>query len=88
MKCQLDRPFRTGYLASPWGKPGTHHQEEFIKPAERVLVILATAMVVTVFSSTMLGQSGDATLLGTVTDSTGAVVAGAKASARCDRPPC
>ena len=44
----------------------------------RALAILAAVLVLTFISSTMLGQAVNATLLGTITDSTGAVVAGAK----------
>jgi hypothetical protein len=44
----------------------------------RALAILAAVLVLTFISSAMLGQAVNATLLGTVTDSTGAVVAGAK----------
>jgi hypothetical protein len=42
-----------------------------------VSAISAIALVVVIASSTMLGQAVNATLLGTVTDSSGAVVAGA-----------
>ncbi len=48
-----------------------------MKDEGRVLVISAIALVLVVASSTMLGQAVNATLLGTVTDSSGAVVAGA-----------
>jgi hypothetical protein len=48
-----------------------------MKPEGRALAILATALVLVFVSGTMLGQAVNATLLGTVTDSTGAVVAGA-----------
>ncbi len=49
-----------------------------MKAKGRVLAILATALVLMVASSDLLGQAVNATLLGTVTDSTGAVVTGAK----------
>jgi hypothetical protein len=49
-----------------------------MKPGARALAILAAALVLTFVSSTMLGQAVNATLLGTVTDSSGAVVIGAK----------
>src|SRR5215470_19758792 len=43
-----------------------------------VLAISAIALVLVFASSTMLGQAVNATLLGTVSDSSGAVVSGAK----------
>jgi hypothetical protein len=49
-----------------------------MKAIGRALAILATASVLMFVSSTMLGQAVNATLLGTVSDSTGAVVTGAK----------
>ncbi len=49
-----------------------------MKAKGRMLAILATALVLMVASSDLLGQAVNATLLGTVTDSTGAVVTGAK----------
>jgi hypothetical protein len=49
-----------------------------MRPEARVLTILTTALVLTFVSSTVLGQAVNATLLGTVTDSSGAVVIGAK----------
>src|SRR5262249_15764339 len=49
-----------------------------MRPEERAWSILATALVLMIASSTMLGEAVNATLLGTVTDSSGAVVAGAK----------
>src|SRR5260370_10102994 len=49
-----------------------------MKAKGRMLAILATALVLMVASSDLLGQAVNATLLGTVTDSTGAVVTGAQ----------
>ena len=49
-----------------------------MRPEGRAWPILATALVLMIASSTMLGQAVNATLLGTVTDFSGAVVAGAK----------
>src|SRR5215813_5583819 len=49
-----------------------------MKPEGRALAILATVLVLMFVSSAMLGQAVNATLLGTVTDSSGAVVSGAK----------
>ena len=48
-----------------------------MKAKGRVLAISAISLVFVIASSTMLGQAVNATLLGTVTDSSGAVVAGA-----------
>ena len=44
----------------------------------RMLVVWATAFVLLLTSRIMLGQAVNATLLGTVTDTTGAVVGKAK----------
>src|SRR5215472_9209367 len=49
-----------------------------MRPEGRALAILATVLVLMFLSSAMLGQAVNATLLGTVTDSSGAVVSGAK----------
>src|SRR5258708_36720557 len=50
-----------------------------MRPARgSMLVIWATAFVLLLASSTIRGQAVNATLLGTVTDTTGAVVAAAK----------
>jgi len=49
-----------------------------MRPEGRALAILATVLVVMFVSGTMLGQAVNATLLGTVTDSSGAVVSGAR----------
>src|SRR5215471_18942903 len=54
------------------------HQEASMRPEGRALAILATVLVVMFVSGTMLGQAVNATLLGTVTDSSGAVVSGAR----------
>ena len=53
-----------------------------MKPEARVLAILATTLVLTFCCITMLGQAVNATLLGTVTDSSGAVVVGAQVKIR------
>src|SRR5262245_33783030 len=62
----------------PDGPRGGVHQEASMRPEGRALAILATVLVVMFVSSTMLGQAVNATLLGTVTDSSGAVVSGAR----------
>src|SRR5215467_5492448 len=62
----------------PDGPRGGVHQEASMRREGRALAILATVLVVMFVSSTMLGQAVNATLLGTVSDSSGAVVSGAK----------
>src|SRR5215471_14000116 len=62
----------------PDGPRGGVHQEASMRPEGRALAILATVLVVMFVSGTMLGQAVNATLLGTVTDSSGAVVSGAR----------
>src|SRR5215469_15243347 len=62
----------------PDGPRGGVHQEASMKPEGRALAILATVLVLMFVSSAVLGQAVNATLLGTVTDSSGAVVSGAK----------
>src|SRR5262244_2623022 len=78
MKHLLDRVFRTEYLRRRMDQEVGVHQEASMKREGRALAILATALVLLFVSSTMLGQAVNATLLGTVTDSSGAVVSGAK----------
>src|SRR5262245_60535345 len=43
-----------------------------------IAIILAITLFLAITSSTMLGQAVNATLLGTVTDTSGAVISGAK----------
>src|SRR5215813_131778 len=62
----------------PDGPRGGVHQEASMRLERRALAILATALILMIVSSIMLGQAVNATLLGNVTDSSGAVVAGAK----------
>src|SRR5215472_2231967 len=76
----LDREFTREYLPRREGATTSANQEAYMKPEGGMLSVLATALVLMFVSSIMVGQAVNATLLGTVTDSTGAVVAGAKVS--------